>query len=172
MQRHQLKALLWVLIALFLPTLGGLAAIDASLRVPASPAGIVSFEFCGFTSSCEAALDQWGVAGRQFAMLSLGVDYLFMVIYPSLVCVGLLLVAPLASVRLRKFTVLLAWFALGAGLADALENFFLIRVVLDGSGATHGYLAGVCAVVKFAILGITLGWLPFAALAPGRRGPA
>lgn len=169
MQRQQLKALLWVLIALFLPTMAALAVIDGSLKVPASPGGIISFEFCGFMSSCDATLVQWGVKGQQLALLSLGLDYLFMVIYPLLVCVGLLLVAPVVPMPLKNFTALLAWVALGAGLADAAENFFLIRVVLGGSGLSYGVMASTCAAFKFAILGIMLVWLAFTALAYGRR---
>lgn len=164
-----MKVLLWVLIGFFVPTAVGLGIIDASLKVPASPNGIISFEFCGFMSSCDAILGQWSIKGQQLAMLSLGLDYLFMVIYPSLVCIGLLLVAAVVPARLKNLTTILAWLALGAGLADAGENFFLIRIILDGTGTSYGGLASTCSVIKFAILGITLGWLAFASLAYGRR---
>lgn len=165
MQRLHLKFLLWVLITLFVPTMAGLAVIDSGLKVPAAPLGIISFELCGFLSTCDATLQQWGVEGRQLAMLSLGLDYLFMVIYPSLVCVGLLLVVASVPARAAKLTRSLAWIALLAGAADAFENYFLIRVVLTGSGASHGVLASICSAIKFSILGITLGWLILASIA-------
>ncbi|MGR6033923.1 MAG: hypothetical protein ACU4EQ_08275 [Candidatus Nitrosoglobus sp.] len=169
MNRKQLKALLWVLIAPFISTLAGLGIIDSGLQMPSSPNGILSFELCGFTSSCDATLDQWGIKGQQLAMLSLGLDYLFLVIYPSLVCVGLLLVAALVPVQFRNLTTLLGWVALGAGFADAAENFFLIRIILSGSGASYGVLASTFSVIKFLIPGVTLAWLVFTSLAYGVR---
>lgn len=169
MERRQLKGLLWLLIAFFVPTLAALGVIDAGLKVPASSNGIIAFEFCGFLSSCDATLSQWGVKGQQLAMLSLGLDYLFMVVYPCLVCVGLLLVAPVVPAQLKALTTFLAWIALLAGLADAAENYFLIRIILNGSAASYGVPASTFAVIKFAVLGITLGWLVIASLTYGRR---
>lgn len=159
MQRQHLKLLLWVLLALSLPVLAALALIDESgLKVPSAPLGTISFEFCGFTSSCNLILGEWGVEGQRLQLLSLGLDYLFMALYPAIICLSLLLVSAHLPVALKTVTAMLAWLALGAGIADAGENYFLIQVILKQSGIPYGEWAGQFAAVKFGIIGLTLSW--------------
>jgi hypothetical protein len=86
-----------------------------------------------------------------------------------LVCVGLLRLVAKVPVSLKKLTTLFAWIALLAGLADALENYHLIQVIIIGSGVTHGILASIFSVIKFSILGITLAWLVFISITYGWR---
>lgn len=165
MTRQFLKKLFWAFLGLFLATLVAMATIDANLNTSATPNGIISFELCAFTSSCTAALAEWGERGQQLAMLSLGLDYLFLLLYPGLVCMGLLLIAPKVPGALKRATVLMAWLSPGAGVADALENYALVQVVLSGSGEPYAWYGGVFAAVKFVILGITLLWLLFTSVA-------
>lgn len=165
MQRQHLKRLLWVLLALCLPTLLALARIDDSgLKVASAPLGTISFELCNFSSSCDTILREWGEKGQQLEMLSLGLDYLFMVLYSAIICVGLLLTASLVPSSLKSITVALAWIALAAGFADAGENYSLIQVILAGSGQPYGELAGMFSATKFAIIGLTLSWLLFTSI--------
>ncbi|MEK6805963.1 MAG: hypothetical protein AABY95_04885 [Pseudomonadota bacterium] len=160
MQRQQLKPLLWVLLALSLPVLVTLALIDESgLKVPSAPLGTISFEFCGYTSSCNLILGEWGVEGQRLQLLSLGLDYLFMVLYTAILCIGLLLVSSRLSPTLKIVTVIFAGLALLAGVADAGENYFLAQVILKQSGVPYGEWASNFAVAKFAIIGLTLSWL-------------
>lgn len=158
MRELPLKTLLWILVALFLPATIALTDIDASLRVPAA-SGIIAFEFCGFSSTCELVLQQWGERGRQLALLSLGLDYLYLLIYPSLICVCLLLMTRQLSGRWKSMTLAMAWIALTAGFADAVENYCLIQVVLTGSGAIYGLPAGIFSAAKFTVLIASLSWL-------------
>ncbi|HSW11619.1 MAG TPA: hypothetical protein VLI06_02195 [Solimonas sp.] len=151
-----------------------LAIINAGITNAAVPQGIVSFEFCGFTGTCAAALDSWGEPGRNLTMLSLGLDYLYLLSYSGLIWSGLLLLAGRLPQRWQAGTRGLAWIAPLAGLCDAIENYALIRIVIDGPGETAGLIAGVFASIKFGIVAITLGWLLFASLAwalpAARRG--
>lgn len=167
-----LKPLLWGLLALFLATMAGLGTIDQGLRVPASPLGIVSFEFCGFADTCDAALSQWGARGQQLAMLSLGVDYLYLLVYSSLIWVCLQLCLPGLSPSLQRPTRLIAGLPFVAAAADAAENGCLIQIVLGDAHPLHGPAAGVFATFKFALLGIALAWLLFACLARRQRSTA
>ena len=66
-----------------------LRAIDAHLVHPASPHGVLSLEFCGFADGCAAIRAQWDERTREWAMLSLGVDALFLLLYPALLAVAL-----------------------------------------------------------------------------------
>ena len=156
-----LKTLFRILLALVLPTILALGAIDLQLRVPGNAHGIVSFEFCGWAGSCEATLAAWGEAGRQWAMLSLGLDYLFMLEYATLVGLGLWMAAQRQARGpwLRRF----AMAALVAGTCDAAENLCLIAVVHSGQGGALAWWAALFAAVKFVLIGAALvalavGW--------------
>lgn len=165
-----LKQLFYGLLALLIPSAIAMRLVDAGLRNNATPNGIVSFEFCAYTDSCQAALKAWGAAGQNLAMLSLGLDYLFMLLYPAFICVCLLLLARQFSARLKQVTVCAAWLALAAGAADVIENYGLIQLVLNPQEAFYGWLAAVFATIKFSILGITIPWLIIAiVLAMHRR---
>jgi len=133
--------------------------IDAGLRNSITPNGMVSFEFCAFTDTCHAALTAWGATGQRLAMLSLGLDYHFMLLYPAFICVCLLLLARQFKARLKQVSVCLAWFALAAGAADAIENYALIQLVLHPQTAFYGWWAACFASIKFSILALTLLWL-------------
>ena len=170
------KTLFKLLLVLIVPTMLALGSIDLQLRVPGNAHGIVSFEFCGWAGSCEATLAAWGEPGRQWAMLSLGLDYLFMFEYAALVSLGLRMVAqrlapqvrlgasepsalPADVAALRKF----AAAAVVAGVCDAAENLCLIAVVHSGQGGALAWWAALFAAVKFVLIGAALmalaaGW--------------
>ena len=161
------KTLFQILLVLIVPTMLALGAIDLPLRVPGNPHGIVSGEFCGWARSCEATLAAWGEPGRQWAMLSLGLDYLFMLEYAGLVCMGLLMAAqrlehqapPVQAKLLRGFAML----ALLAGGFDVAENLCLIGVVHSGQGGALAEWAAWFASLKFVLIGVAVtalavGW--------------
>ena len=170
------KTLFRILLVLVVPTMLALGAIDQQLVVAGNPRGIVSFEFCGWVGSCEATLAAWGEPGRQWAMLSLGLDYLFMLEYVGLVCLGLWMAAqrlapqvrlaasapsalPAYGAALRKF----AAAAVVAGVCDAAENLCLMAVVHSGQGGALAWWAALFAAVKFVLIGAALialaaGW--------------
>jgi hypothetical protein len=160
-------------LLLTLATLAALAMIDQHLRSPASPLGIVSFEFCAYSGSCRAIVDAWGPGGQVWAALSLGADYLFMFLYPATIFLGLLLVAAQVPDRLKTFTIWVAWAAWGAGAADAAENYCLTQTLVSPAAAGCAWPAAIFATIKFVILGGTLAWLLVAYVRfalPGSRG--
>lgn len=156
-----LKRVFWLFLSLFIMTSIALAMIDSGLKSSATPYGIVSFEFCAYTSTCDDALVQWGAEGQALAMLSLGLDYLYLFLYPGLLFIGFLLVAPHLPANLFRLTMFAAWSCPAISVADAIENYALIQVILTESGSLYGMLGGIFASIKFALLGITLLWLLF-----------
>lgn len=142
-----------------------MALIDEGIRTQAAPLGIVSFELCAYTDSCAQILQSWNSHARQLATLSLGIDYLFMVLYPATLFVSLLLMVPRVPQNLQEFTRWSAWGAWGMGVADALENYCLTQMVLTESVQGLAWPAAVFASIKFAILIHTLVWLAFTWLA-------
>lgn len=180
-----LKTLFKLLLVLVVPTMLALGLIDLQLRVPGNAHGILSFEFCGWADggagglaigqagNCAATMAAWGAPGRQWAMLSLGLDYLFMLEYAGLVALGLWMAAERLSVRaalqadgvapgsgaLLARVVLLRRFAAAAVVAalfDAAENLCLIGVVHSGHGGLLAWWAALFASIKFALIGAAL----------------
>lgn len=155
------RTLVRALLALFVLSLAAMAAADQGLKGPAAPLGIISFQLCGLRGSCEALLAQWGEHGRLLAMLSLGVDYLFLLTYPLLVSLGLLALLDRVPEALRAVTQGFAGAVLASGVADAVENYVLIRILLGHSGVESAGIASAFAIVKFAVLYAAAGWLLF-----------
>lgn len=149
----------WVSLMVTLGLMAALGAIDPRLRSAAAPAGIVSFELCAYTSDCPTIVQGWGPAAQLLAAFSLGLDYLFMAAYPAAICLGLILVARRLPPGWRGPTLGMAWLPWGAGVADAVENYCLLRMLLAPSASTFAWPASVAATVKFVILGVALGWL-------------
>ena len=153
-----------IALALALVSFAALAAIDLSLRNPASPNGIVSFELCAYSGSCHDIIAHWDPTARLMAALSLGIDYLFMVAYPAAICCGLLLVASSVPASLEPLTTRAAWAIWIAGAADALENYCLARLLLVPDAQQYAWPAAMFATIKFSVLGVVLAWLGYASL--------
>ncbi|OHC27166.1 MAG: hypothetical protein A2Y50_14025 [Pseudomonadales bacterium RIFCSPLOWO2_12_59_9] len=146
-------------LLLFVPVLVAMRWIDSGLQTSSAAHGIVSFEFCAFSASCAAQLQDWGARGQQLAMLSLGLDYLFIPLYAGLLWLALMGVAPLQPRKWQPLTRLMAYFALLAGLADTLENYALIQLLLNQSIEPFGRVAALCASLKFALLTLSFSGL-------------
>jgi hypothetical protein len=138
-----------ILAPLTVAVMVALDAIGRPLMTEAAPLGIVSFEFAGDVATATRMLEGWGEAGRVRAGLSLGLDYLFLLLYASAIGLGCLLVARAAGPAL-------AWGQVGAASLDAVENFALIRLLLGSGNAVWPTLAWGCAAVKFALVGAGL----------------
>jgi len=169
MPRDLVGKLAWASLVLALVTLAALTAINAHLRNEVAPQGIVSFELCAYSGSCGAMRESWGAEARSWAGLSLGLDYLFMLLYAATVFLALRLVADRVPARLRRPTRAIAWAALGAAAADAVENYSLAQL-LSRAADGHAWPAAIFATIKFILLGLALAWLVVAWLKRDRAG--
>jgi hypothetical protein len=145
-----------------------LRRLDASLRTPVSPAGIVSFEFAGSRARADRMLEAWGEPGRRIAGQSLWLDFLFLAGYAP----GLALLCAAAADRARGAHAAraavgdaLAWGQLAAGGLDALENLTLLRVLAGAPGEAWPALAAGFAGAKFALVGAGFAYLIWVTLA-------
>lgn len=154
-QSNLKKRLFWSLFALTLVVMAGLLWIGAPLKNEAAPDGILSFEFAGTVEAATRILTAWGPEGRVHAGLSLGLDYLFLVLYPLSIGLACLLVAEGLKRRwagLAKAGRVLAWAQPVAGLLDAIENFALIKLLLGSTAPLWPTLAWWTALPKFLIV--------------------
>jgi hypothetical protein len=157
--------------------------LDAPLRTPAAPDGIVSFELAGSPTKAQAILESWqeaaflasnvvgepvpGMASRvySFAAFGLGIDYLFMPVYATALALGILLAAGRHKGWFFTLGAWLGWGAYAAALFDAVENYALARMLLMNEVLSpYPEAAAFCASVKFALLLLGLfyalaGWL-------------
>lgn len=133
------------------------AFIMTRLGQPLVEAGadIVDFELAGTLSSAQAILQIWGGEGQIYAALSLGLDYLFLLLYGSAISLGCVLVARFWRDRFPRLTTIgnwLAWGVLAAALFDAIENAALIRLLLGGQAVWLAPVARWCALPKFGLV--------------------
>ena len=157
--------------------------LDAPLRTPAAPNGVVSFELAGTPYQAQAIIDSWqemallvsSVAGEpvpgmvsrafSFAAFGLGIDYLFMPVYAMALALGILLAAGRHKGWFALLGAWLGWGAFAAALFDAVENYALARMLLMNEVHTpYPEIASFCAIIKFGLLLLGLcysltGWL-------------
>jgi len=149
----------WALLIFFLMStllLAGMHTLDQALISAAAPNGIVSFELAGSIDHARKILTAWGSEGKAYATLSLGLDYLFLIVYAlfiSLACVRIARHFKFRFSSLATWGFVLGWAQFLAALLDAIENFALINLVFGSQRETWPIIARWCALVKFGIVG-------------------
>lgn len=141
--------------------------LDAPLKSGVAPRGIVSFELAGNYEVSRQILNSWNTEARVYAALSLGLDYLFLIVYAlfiSLACVQVGTALKADHSFLPGMALFLAWAQFLAAALDAIENWALIHLLLNASRRWLPGLARWCAMMKFSIVGAGLvfifgGWL-------------
>ena len=163
---HPLQAIppaQWLRVFLPLLAMAGvlmvaLTAINAPLATAAAPRGMVSFELAGSVAEVRRILASWDETARISAAFSLGLDYVFLALYPTTIALACLRAArPFAAggSRLAALAPLAVWLAWGqwlAGLLDAIENAALYRVLLGPVTEPWPAVARACALPKFALV--------------------
>ena len=104
-------------------------------------------------------LSSWDNTAKIYAGLNLGLDYLFIALYPIAIGLGCVLISEKLSRRLKLFSlvgVILAWTQLAAGAMDVVENYSLIELLMGSQEKIWSPVAFYCATVKFSfvILGL------------------
>jgi len=157
---------------------------EKGLRTESAPLGIVSFEFCGDLANCRRITDEWGqTAGRVLAGFHLGLDYLFLVLYPFSISLACAILADSKSAARHSTVASKLGNALSrivpfAGVLDAVENGSLLALLLlppDEESKQQKQqpqretflprIAWWCAAIKFGIVGAGLAYAVLMALA-------
>jgi hypothetical protein len=156
-----------VFLCLAIFVMVNLQILGRPLITEMAPAGIVSFELAGDLSLAQRMVESWGDAGRVYAALNLGIDYLFLVAYPAAIGLGCVIVARSLWQQSKFLSIVggsLAWAQVGAGLLDALENYALIRTLLGAQRDVWPVMARWCAVPKFLIVALGLLYVSVGAI--------
>jgi hypothetical protein len=157
-----------VFVALLLLTLAVFVALGIQgydLNNQVAPYGIISFELAGARAAANGIVASWSpphLDVRVDAFINLGVDYLFLFLYPLTIS----LACHLTARRDQKFTrrtwivgAILSWLVLAATPLDATEDYALIKVLKSTSGDFWPALARWCAIPKFGLIVIGAGYV-------------
>ena len=146
------KRLFWFFLILTILATLVLQSVDGALQTAAAPQGVVSYELAGSADVAGQILASWDANARLHAAFSLGFDYLYMLAYTvTLALVALWLAAGRKGI-IRTTGILLAWGMGVAGLADALENYFLWRMLVMGPADAAAMAARWAALLKFGLI--------------------
>lgn len=135
--------------------LTAMVRLDQPLRTVAAPRGIVSFELAGDPAAVQAILASWGPAGRRQALLSLRLDYPFLIAYALVLWMLCRMVAsawPDRYRRTKRTGSIVGNAQWAAALLDAIENGMLQMILAGSLAAFPPLVARWCALVKFALI--------------------
>lgn len=128
----------WALLAVFAVCQVVLVWLELQLDP-----GIIPFELAATPERARAILEAWGPEGRRLALIAHAVDYGYLVAYG----LGLAIVA-------RRFDPRLAPLPIAAAACDAIENAWLVVVLLSGPTLVATAAAALFAAIKFGLLAL------------------
>jgi len=134
-----------------------LGYFDKPLVTETAPNGIISFELAKNIDQSIAIISSWDLNAKVNAGLSLGIDFLFLVIYSIFFATACYLIAQKYVNRINwmyKTGILLAKLQFIAALFDTIENIALIKLLLGSNNNIFPIIAYYFASMKFAIIGI------------------
>lgn len=172
------KWVFWPLLGTTLFLLVLLNQVGAPLTTPKSPYGIISYEFAGIPENAAAILNSWDANSQLRAAFSLGLDFLFLVLYSTTIGIACIWASevllknrwPLAGVGIP-----LAWGLWLAALLDTIENVALTHILFNTPNSPWPELAAICALIKFGLIFIGIVYVFFALVVQvmhryGKRG--
>lgn len=160
----RLRSLFFPMLLLTLGMMFVLNWLAVPLETEAAPYGIISYELAGSASRSAKIIASWDDTARQLAAFSLGLDFLFLVVYSTtigLACVWAAGVLQSLGWRLAIVGIPLAWGTWLAAALDALENVGLTIILFGGSAQFWAPIARWAALAKFAVIfaGLTYSFL-------------
>jgi len=155
-----------------------LAIVDEAIKASGGP-GIIAFELAGTTERAAEILGHWGQDGRAAARVSLGIDFVYLVVYGVFLTLAVLELRDVARARgwaaYARPGAVVALLPGVAAACDVVEDIGLWLMV-EGEGTAHipPFATGF-ALAKFVALAVVAIYLlaGLAALANVRyRRPA
>lgn len=164
-------------ITLFVITSICMASLDAYLQNEITPMGIISFEFVKTIEASNVALEAWGEIGRRAAGISLGLDFLYLIIYSTILFIFLQITSEKVSPinhKLAKAITYISYATPLTGIFDAIENIGLISLLLGSQNEIWPAIAYYFAsakflVLSFCMLALLIGLVNFIQIKPKRN---
>ena len=153
------KRILVIALILSAALLTTMRVLDQTLRTPDALRGIVSFELAKNMGASRQIMNSWNQQAIQNAVLSLGLDYLFLMVYAVFISTACIQISKAIQHRSPLIVVTgtaLAWAQFLAAILDAVENWALIALLQNSERMWLPAMARACAIVKFSIVGAGL----------------
>ena len=147
---HRWRWLLLLTIVSLL-VLAVMASVSLPLENSVAEWGIVSLQLAGSAEAATAILASWSPDDQLRAAFSLGIDFLFLVLYAATISLACLLAAPVAGMLHYAGIGLAAAQWLAAGL-DVVENLVLLEVLLGSMDDHWLWLVAWMASIKFLLV--------------------
>jgi hypothetical protein len=148
---NKIRVLIAALV-LFILVAAAMVSLDSMIITDVTPFGIISFQFIGTLEASVLAMNAWGDIGRSAVAVSLGLDYLFILAYSIIGCLVLILASQSQSLQSPVWGNVLFSLAYAfpiISIADAVENYSLIQLLLGSINDSWPTLAYFCASIKF-----------------------
>ncbi len=153
-----------LVIVLTLMSLVAIALVDTHLKTPITPHGILDFEWAKTPLKTNQILHAWGTQGSLFAAFSLGIDYLFLVFYTLFFVLTTQRLSNNNHFIIKKTTNAVILLFLLAGFYDALENYFLLRILIGQNTSNMALQAYMVSLSKFLLIGLGVLYLTVSAI--------
>ena len=136
-------------------------SFDSPLKNDISPNGIVSFELAKDLDETIKILDSWDTNAKMNAALSLGFDFLFLLVYSSFIALLIFSInnrlwKQSSFYKVGTFLIALIFVA---AVFDIIENIALIKLLLGDLEQIWSSIAYYFAVSKFVIVLICIIYL-------------
>jgi len=134
---------------------------DAPLKNEICKNGIISFELAKDLDETIKILDSWDTNAKINVSLSLGFDFLFLLVYSSFIALLIYNINNLLwkNNSLFKFGKLLIFLIFIAAFFDIIENIALIKLLLGNFEQIWSSIAYYFATIKFTIILICIVYL-------------
>ncbi|MBU7047930.1 MAG: hypothetical protein HXS54_15945 [Theionarchaea archaeon] len=161
MNRFPLKYLVVIILVSFVATVSlmySMSSLNKALVSSEPHYDIIDFELAFTEEKAEVILETWGPDLEREALKSLYIDFAYLVSY-ALFLSSLTLLIARSNTYLQKTGVIIARMPWVAAALDAVENMCLIDVITSPVSGTSVFCAGVCAVIKFGLVGIVIAFI-------------
>ena len=150
----------WLFLAtLSLVLMVQLRLTDGALTSPETPWGIVGFELAFTQVRAAEIMSTWRSMGvTETALVSLGVDVAFLLVYPFMFRGLVQLLRRDNGSSFHRLGARLAFAVLLCIPLDALENALLWRELVAGASTPLAVTAGLAASLKFLLVLVTAVW--------------
>jgi hypothetical protein len=127
--------------------------------------GIVAWELAGNAEQSLLIKQEWNATARAYVALSLGLDFVFLVLYSTAIGFGCVWTARMLAAANAPFWagvgILLAWGQWCAAILDAVENVLLLQMLFGWVTERKARLVRGCAAFKFVLVLLGLLYIIF-----------
>ena len=148
------KKLTFSILYLLIVTLLVMRYFDTYLTNGVTTNGIISFEFSKTLERAQEILDSWTPLAKIFAGLSLGFDFLFLLIYTLFISILIHKLNERLWIGKSFYRVgeVLIWTMFYAAIFDAVENVCLIKILIGNLTNYWVSVAYYFAAAKFLLI--------------------